>query len=129
MNGRSFSTWYTLIRIEYCTWYFMVQFRDGSRIPRRRGRQPSRRRAPAYKFARFSDKLHEIKKILVCRGGCAPGELPSPLGSATAVPVPSLHHVVLLNENLVRIVHHFHTVYVHITNICCKVMKTKSFKF
>ena len=33
------------------------------------GCQPSRRRAPAYKFARFSEKLHEIKKMLVRRGG------------------------------------------------------------
>ena len=49
--------------------------RGGSRIPRRRGRQPSRRGAPAYKFARFSEKLHEIKKILV-RGGRTPGAPP-----------------------------------------------------
>ena len=54
--------------------------RNGSRIPRRRGRQPSRREAPAYKFPRFSEKLHEIKKILV-RRGAAPGVPP---GSATA---------------------------------------------
>ena len=47
-------------------------YQSGSRIPRRRGRQPSRRRAPAYKFARFSEKLHEIKKILVRRGGRTP---------------------------------------------------------
>ena len=49
--------------------------RGGSRISRRRGRQPSRRGAPAYKFSRFSEKLHEIKKILVRRGvgGCTGG--------------------------------------------------------
>ena len=28
----------------------------------------SKRRAPVYKFARFSEKLHEIKKMLVRRG-------------------------------------------------------------
>ena len=28
--------------------------------------------APAYTFARYSEKLHEIKKILVRRGGGAP---------------------------------------------------------
>ena len=56
-------------------------FRGGSRIPRRRGRQPSRRGAPAYKFARFSEKLHEIKKILVRRGGGRAGG--ARLGSAT----------------------------------------------
>ena len=44
--------------------------RGGSRIPRRRGRQPWG--APTYKFARFSQKLHEIKKILVRREGGAP---------------------------------------------------------
>ena len=36
--------------------------RGGSRIPRRRG-------APGYKFARFSEKMHEMKKILVRGGG------------------------------------------------------------
>ena len=56
--------------------------RGGSRIPRRRGRQPSRRGAPAYKFVRFSKKLHEIKKILV-RRGVAPPLIP---------PLVSLHN-------------------------------------
>ena len=36
----------------------------GSRLPRRRGRQPSRRRAPTYDFPKFSKKLFEIEKIL-----------------------------------------------------------------
>ena len=39
-----------------------------------------------YKFARFSQKLHEIKKMLVRRGGRAGG---APLGSATAKPSTS----------------------------------------
>ena len=43
-------------------------FRGGSRISRRRGRQPSGGGAPTYKFARFSQKLHEIKKSLVRKG-------------------------------------------------------------
>ena len=47
-------------------------------FPRRRGPKPSRRGAPAYKFARFSEKLHGIKKILV-RGGGGRGALDPPL--------------------------------------------------
>ena len=43
--------------------------RGGSRIPRRKGRQSCRRDVPTYKFARFSEKLHEIKKNLVRWGG------------------------------------------------------------
>ena len=39
------------------------ELRGGSRIPRRRGRQPSRG-APTYDFAEFCEKLHEIEKIL-----------------------------------------------------------------
>ena len=48
--------------------------RGGSRIPRRRGRQPSGGRglwgwgAPTYDFAKFSKKLHEIEKIVGHRG-------------------------------------------------------------
>ena len=49
--------------------------RGGSRIPRRRGRQPSRVGAPTYDFAKFRKKLHEIEKILGRRGG-APGAPP-----------------------------------------------------
>ena len=45
------------------------QFRGGSRIPRRRGRQPSRGEAPTYDFAKFCEKLHEIEKFLGRRGG------------------------------------------------------------
>ena len=45
------------------------------------GGAPTPRGAPTYKFDGFSQKLHEIKKILVCRGGRAGG---APLGSATA---------------------------------------------
>ena len=48
----------------------MSSTRGGSRIPRRKG-------APDYKFARFSEIMHEIKNILVPKGGGAP------LGSAT----------------------------------------------
>ena len=39
--------------------------------------------APTYKFARFSPKMHEIKKLLVCRDGAPP------LGSTTALLVTS----------------------------------------
>ena len=50
------------------------EVRGGSRIPRRRGRQPSRR-APTYDFAKISEKLHENENILGCRGR-APGAPP-----------------------------------------------------
>ena len=59
---------YAHYRDRYHIDVYMYRFRGGSRIPRRRGCQPSRRRAPVYKFARFSEKLHEIKKMLVRRG-------------------------------------------------------------
>ena len=55
--------------------------RGGYRIPCGRGRQPWGGGVPTYKFAGFSQKLHEIKKSLVPRGG-VPGA--SQLGSATA---------------------------------------------
>ena len=45
--------------------------RGGSRIPRRRGRQPSGG-APTYDFAKFCEKLPEIEKILGRRGGRSP---------------------------------------------------------
>ena len=51
--------------------------RGGYRIPHRRGCQPYR--GPTYDFAKFSKKLHEIEKILVCMGvhtGGAPLDLP-----------------------------------------------------
>ena len=32
--------------------------------------------APTYNFVKFSEKLHEIEKILDCRGGCAPDAPP-----------------------------------------------------
>ena len=54
--------------------------RGGSRIPRRRGRHPSRRGRQHTNMPDFSQKLHEIKKILVRRGVHAEG---APLGSAT----------------------------------------------
>ena len=53
--------------------------RGGSRIPRRRGRQPCGGGAPTllgggaptYDFAKFSEKPYEIEKTLVRRGGGA----------------------------------------------------------
>ena len=54
--------------------------RGGSRIPCRRGCWPSRG-APTYNFVKFPKKLHEIEKILGCRGVHAGS---SPLGSTTA---------------------------------------------
>ena len=45
---------------------------------RSRGRQPSRR-VPTHKFPRFSEKLHEIKKILVRRGAPRGRPLDPPL--------------------------------------------------
>ena len=55
--------------------------RGGSRIPHRRGHQPSRGGAPTYDFAKISEKLHEIEKILGRGGG---GHMPlTPLRSAT----------------------------------------------
>ena len=65
------------------------QTRGGSRILRRRGCQPSREGAPTYYFAKFSEKMHEIKKILDRRGGRAPGA--PPLRSATADYTPAPH--------------------------------------
>ena len=47
-----------------------VTIRGGSRIPRRRGRQPSGG-TPTYDFAKFCEKLHEIEKMLGRRGACA----------------------------------------------------------
>ena len=44
------------------------KYRGGSRIPCRRGRQPSRRRRQSTILLKFSKKLHEIEKILGCRG-------------------------------------------------------------
>ena len=68
---------------------YKIHPRGGYRIPDRRGRQPSGRWAPAYKFARFVEKLHEIKKSLV---GGAPGA--PPLGYATApLPQPVMQEV------------------------------------
>ena len=49
-----------------CTTQF--KSRGGSRIPRRRGRQPSGG-APTYEIAKFSKKLHEIEKISGRVGG------------------------------------------------------------
>ena len=54
--------------------------RGGSRIPRRRGRQPSGG-APTYDFAKFCEKLHEIEKIL---GRRAPPPLNPPLATNEA---------------------------------------------
>ena len=51
-----------------------VQSRGGSRIPCRRGRRPSGG-APTYDFVKFSQKLHEIEKILGPRGA-RPGGAP-----------------------------------------------------
>ena len=50
----------------------------GSRTCRRRGRQPIKRGRQPNIFYIFSEKPHEIKEILVCRGG-ARRERPSPL--------------------------------------------------
>ena len=51
-----------------CT-HWCIYYRGGSRIPHMRGRQPSGGGTNIYKFARYSHKLHEIKKILVRGGG------------------------------------------------------------
>ena len=50
--------------------WWIALARGGSRIPRRRGRQPYRG-APTYDFAKFCEKLHEIEKILGRRGAGA----------------------------------------------------------
>ena len=41
--------------------------RGGSWIPRLRGANPRGGGAPTYDFAKFSEKLHDIEKILVRR--------------------------------------------------------------
>ena len=51
--------------------YSKVQCRGGSRILRRRGRQPSREGVPTYYFPKFSEKLHEIEKFWTVGGGRA----------------------------------------------------------
>ena len=59
-----------------------IQYNTGADAGfRRRGRQPSRG-APTCDFARFSEKLYEIEKILVRRGEARRGR---PLRSATAI--------------------------------------------
>ena len=47
----------------------------GSRIPRRRGRQPSGegRGVPTYDFAKFCEKLHELRKFWAVGGACSGG--------------------------------------------------------
>ena len=50
---------------------FLTWSRGGSRIPCRRGRQPSRGGRQHTIFVKFSEKLHEIEKILGRRGGGA----------------------------------------------------------
>ena len=65
--------------------------RGGSRIPRRRGRQPSRG-APTYDFAKFCEKLHEIEKILGRRGARtrAPPHPPLLCLSDVTRPIPKM---------------------------------------
>ena len=60
----------------------IASFRGGSRILLRRGRQPSREEAQTYDFGKFSEKLHEIEKILEHRGARAGS---APLRSATVI--------------------------------------------
>ena len=55
--------------------HHMDLIRSGSRIHRRRGRQPSREEAQTYDFGKFSEKLREIEKILD-RGGGGAGSVP-----------------------------------------------------
>ena len=50
--------------------------RGGARIPCRRGRQPFGEGALTYDFAKISEKLHEIEKILGRRRGRAPETSP-----------------------------------------------------
>ena len=53
----------------------LARCRGGSRIPRRRGRQPSERGVLTYDFAKFSQKLHEMRKFWAI-GGHVPGAPP-----------------------------------------------------
>ena len=62
----------SFVLIEFLRIYINVG-RDGSRIPRRMGRQPSRG-APTYDFVKISEKLHEIEIFVGGRG-----KRPSPL--------------------------------------------------
>ena len=57
--------------------------RGGSRIPRKRGRQPSRGRQHMI-LLNFPKKLHEIAKILVGGGGGGEAPWAPSLRSATA---------------------------------------------
>ena len=59
----------------FCIFFFLYFLWDhctgGSRIPCKRGSKPSGG-APTYDFVKISEKLHEIEKILGCRGGRPP---------------------------------------------------------
>ena len=71
-----FSGWYTSYWnafLYYSHDHKSFIIRGGSRIPRRRGRQPTGGGVvPTYDFAKFSKKLHEIMTILGRRGRRAP---------------------------------------------------------
>ena len=59
-----------------CIRQSIVQSRGGSRIPRRRGRQPSRRGRQHMILTKISKKPHQLEKILAHRGGHIPGVPP-----------------------------------------------------
>ena len=63
----------------------------GSRIARRRGRQPSRRGLQHTKLPDFPKKLHEIKKILI-RGGGGGGGGDPPLQQMQQVHAKEILH-------------------------------------
>ena len=71
----------------------MDRYKDGSRIPHRRGHQPSR---GMYEFAKFSEKLHEIEKMSGLLGH--PGVPPS------RAPTKSATEIVLLSHTIISII-------------------------
>ena len=70
-----FSKFKFLTKVQTFNIFSEIIARGGSRILHRRGRQPSREGAPSYDFVKFSEKLHEIEKILD-RGGARAGSAP-----------------------------------------------------
>ena len=60
-------------RVQQLVYFILI--RGGSRIPCRSGRRPSGV-APTYDFVKFSEKLHEIEKVLGHGGGVHTGDAP-----------------------------------------------------
>ena len=87
--------------------------RGGSRIPHRRGCQPSRG-APIYDFAKFCEKLHEIEKILGRRGAYARGAPPK---SATVMCTLSIFDIFDIALIFCTVFNAFNVMYLNTSDI------------